>query len=168
MSDNKKQPVEGQAPDGKFQRGNSCGKRFAKGNQVRRQHVARTTAAGRRRASLARALNRALPPAQLEALLRSLYAQALAGDAASARLLIERVYGKAPAPVPMHVVGPLADISKPDGHVEALRAIAQQAANGAIDPEHATAVAGLVDRTAEAAMLGEILRRLEDLEKARR
>tara|TARA_R110002094_G_scaffold150223_3_gene138675 strand:+ start:635 stop:973 length:339 start_codon:yes stop_codon:yes gene_type:complete len=100
---------------------------------------------------------------ELQQVLRKLRDQALEGDTAAARLLIERTIGK-PSDEPRLFGVELTDLETPVGIAESMRRVAAAAAIGDISANDASAVVGVLRECADATAFAELEQRIEQLE----
>jgi hypothetical protein len=120
----------------------------------------------RHAAALQRAVREAVTGDELQKVLRKLRDQALEGDTAAARLLIERCIGKASDEPRMFSID-VGDISTTVGVLEAMRRVTAACAAGDVGVNDAAAVASLLRQTADASTFLELEQRIEAIEGAR-
>jgi len=103
---------------------------------------------------------RAAIAAQVPALLAKLMTQALDGDTAAARLLLER------AVAPLKAVEQPQALTLPDGSLTAQgRAVLRSVASGELAPSQGAALLGAIGQLARVAEVDELTRRIEALEE---
>jgi hypothetical protein len=139
-SRDKPKQTAGRDPAGKFQKGCSAGPGRPAGIGEHRE-----------------ALLRACTPADMEEVVRALVDQAKQGDAAAARLLMDRVYGRAREEQPT-MRAELPDLTSAQEVAEAMRLVVAAVARGELPADHGRAWVDLLTAVLEAGEVEQVLR----------